>query len=273
MSINSNSFESVAKDIKAYYGCQYDDILIEQTNKKIKPESDEAIYYTSEEKEKIFAENYRLIYHVANKYVIRGGIDREELYHSGLLGMVKALNTYDKNMGEAKFSTYAIRVITNEILYFMRRERKHREDDTGKSLRHLEERLDSGHYGEYFEVGHTIEDDTIPELDKGVFDSELSEVTMEFLKRALNEDELFVIIWRHGLNNIEKIMTQREIGEIMGMSQANVSKIQQNAEEKLYRYLVGVTDNENLTVDEAIDVISGLNLRRRTVLNHLKKNE
>lgn len=273
MSINSNSFQSVAKDIKAYYGSHYDDILAKQSNEKVRPGSDKAIHYTEEEKEKMFAENYRLIYHVANKYVIRGGIEREELYHSGLLGMVKALNTYDKNMGEAKFSTYAIRVITNEILYFMRRERRHREDDKGNYLHHLEDTLKTDESGREFEKGHTIEDDTLPNPDEDVFNSELREAIMEFLERALNEDELFVIVRRHGLNDIGETMTQREIAEMMDMSQANISKIQQNAEEKLYRYLIGVTGNDNLTVKEAKEVISGLNVRRKTALSHLKKSE
>lgn len=271
MSLRQKSFKAVAEDIRASYGNRYDDISVEQSNEPLKPNSEKVLHYTEEEKEKMFAENYKLIYHVANKYVIRGGIERDELYHSGLLGMVKALNTYDKNLGQARFSTYAIRCITNEILYFMRRERKHREDDNGNYLHHLEDTLKTDESGREFEKGDTIEDLSLPNPNENIFNNELNEAIMDLLKRTLNESEMFILIRRHGLDTSGKTLTQREIADILDMSQANVSKLQQNAEKKLYKYLVGVTGNKDLTIDEARDEISGLSLRRKTALSHLQR--
>lgn len=266
----SKSFESVAKQIIASYGDDYEGIFVGQSNQKIKPESDKVIHYNVQEKEKMFAENYKLIYHVANRYVIRGGIEREELYHSGLLGMVKALNTYDKNMGEAKFSTYAIRVITNEILYFMRRERKHREDHEGNYLHHLEDTLSTDENGRPFEKGDTIEDNSLPDPNSLVYNEELYNSITELMERILDNDEIYILSYRHGLNRENIILTQNEIAEILNMSQANVSKLQRGAEDRLHRYLVGVTGNSRLTIEEAREKLGGLSNRRKNALERLQ---
>lgn len=271
--MSSKSFESVAEQIRASYGDDYENIFVNQSNEKVNPNSTKVVNYTTEEKEKMFAENYRLIYHVANRYVIRGGIEREELYHSGLLGMVKALNTYDKNMGEAKFSTYAIRVITNEILYFMRRERKHREDHEGNYLHHLEDTLSTDENGRPFEKGDTIEDNTLPDPNSIVYNEELYYAITELMERILDKDEIYILQYRHGLNDTGTVLTQIEIAEILDMSQANVSKLQRGAEDRLYRYLVGVAGNERLTIEEAREKLGGLSNRRKNALERLQEKQ
>lgn len=271
MAIRQKSFESVAEDIKSSYGKRYYEICSAQTNEKVEPGTEGSIFYSLEEKEKMFAENYKLIYHIANRYVIKGGIERDELYHSGLLGMVKALNTYDKNLGEAKFSTYAIRCIQNEILYFMRRERKHREDHEGNYLHHLEDSLKVDENGKPFEKGDTIEDKTLPDPNYNVYTSELYDSIMKLLDRTMNENEKFILIKRHGLGPNPQELTQKEIAEILDMSQANVSKLQKNAEDRLYRYLVGVTGDKNLTIADAKEKIGGLNYHKKDALSRLQK--
>lgn len=271
MALQSKSFEHVANDIKASYGEYYDKIDVTQTNEQHEPDTDGKIFFTLEEKEKMFAENYKLIYHVANRYVIKGGIEQDELYHSGLLGMVKALNTYDKNLGEAKFSTYAIRCISNEVLYFMRRERKHREDHEGNYLHHLEDSLKTDENGKPFEKGDTIQDDSLPNPEENILNEQLHDAIMELLERTLSENEQYILVKRYGLDGSVKEMTQKEIAEVLDMSQANVSKLQKNAEDKLYRYLTGVTRNSNLTMEEAMDKLGGLNHNRRNALARLQK--
>lgn len=271
MALQSKSFEHVANDIKASYGEYYNKIDVTQTNEQHEPDTDGKILFTLEEKEKMFAENYKLIYHVANRYVIKGGIEQDELYHSGLLGMVKALNTYDKNLGEAKFSTYAIRCISNEVLYFMRRERKHREDHEGNYLHHLEDSLKTDENGKPFEKGDTIQDDSLPNPEENILNEQLHDAIMELLQRTLSENEQYILVKRYGLDGSVKEMTQKEIAEVLDMSQANVSKLQKNAEDKLYRYLTGVTRNSNLTLEEAMDKLGGLNHNRRNALARLQK--
>lgn len=273
MSLKQHTFESVANSIRASYGDSYESIDVEQSNEQVNPNKDGSVGFTDAEKDKMFAENYELIYFVANKYVVRGGIEREELYHSGLLGMVKALNTYDKNLGKAKFSTYAIRCITNEILYFMRRERKHREDHEGNYLHHLEDTLRTDESGQTFEKGDTIEDENSVDVDEVIYQEQINEALMNLLNRALTKNEQYIIIKRHGLDGSPTEMTQREIAEILDMSQANVSKLQKTAEEKLYTYLTGITRNPNLTMEEAMERLGGLNRGRKDALSNLRKKQ
>lgn len=273
MSITKKSFENVANDIRASYGDRYEAINVKQSNEQVNPDSEGKVFFSMEEKEKMFAENYKLIYHVANRYVIRGGIEQDELYHSGLLGMVKALNTYDKNLGEAKFSTYAIRCITNEVLYFMRRERKHREDHKGNYLHHLEDSLKTDENGKPFEKGDTIEDSSLPNPYENVYQEQLHEAIMALIDKTLSDNEAFILVKRHGLDGAAEEMTQKEIAEILDMSQANVSKLQKNAEEKLYNYLTGVTRNPNLSMEEAMEKLGGLDHNRRNALARLQKKQ
>lgn len=273
MSLKQHTFEAVANSIRASYGDSYESIDVEQSNEQINPCEDGSVGFSDAEKDKMFAENYELIYFVANKYVVRGGIEREELYHSGLLGMVKALNTYDKNLGKAKFSTYAIRCITNEILYFMRRERKHREDHEGNYLHHLEDTLRTDESGQTFEKGDTIEDENSVDVDEVIYQEQINEALMNLLNRALTKNEQYIIIKRHGLDGSPTEMTQREIAEILDMSQANVSKLQKTAEEKLYTYLTGITRNPNLTMEEAMERLGGLNRGRKDALSNLRKKQ
>lgn len=272
MSFKTKSFEAVAKDIKLSHGSDYSTISANQTSTKERPQTDGKILFTEEEKEKMFAENYKLIYHVANRYVIKGGIEKDELYHSGLLGMVKALNTYDKNLGEAKFSTYAIRCITNEVLYFMRRERKHREDHEGNHLHHLEDSLKMDENGKPFEKGDTIEDESLPNMDDVVYQSEQHQAIMTLLDKCLNDNERYIIVKRYALDGAVEEMTQKDIAQILDMSQANVSKLQKNAEEKLLKYLKGITHNKQLTLVEAKEQLGGLERARQTTLDRYRRH-
>lgn len=66
-----------------------------------------------DEKERFFAQNAPLVHSLCRRYTGKG-IDYEELYAAGCLGLVKAYNNYDEQRGCA-FSTYAVPVILGEI--------------------------------------------------------------------------------------------------------------------------------------------------------------
>lgn len=245
------SFEQLAEKIKEQYGDNYGAIDDSQTNEAENKKSEKVLHYTREEKDKMFAENYKLIYHAAKRWVIPGGIEAEELYESGLLGMIKALNTYDKNKGKAKFSTYAMRCINNEIMYFMRGEKKHREDNEGSKIHRLEESLKTDESGRPFTKADTIEDETNPKPGVSPEQEELKDNLFEVINKCLNETEKLILVKRWELDGKEQ-MTQKELASLTGMSQANVSKLQKNAEDKIARYLKGINRNPDLTADEAM---------------------
>lgn len=195
---------------------------------------------TSKEKNILAEENMKLVYFVVNKFV-NTGISREELTSIGLVGYTKALNTYNTEK-KAKFSTYAVTCIKNEILYFLRKEKKHRdnsilsgnlinEDDEGNLLS-LEDILTNEMNDEI-----SIENATLLKED--------IEILRDAIKK-LSERDQFIIINRFGLNG-GKILTQTKVGERLGMSQANVSKLENNIVKRLFFFLnnkIKIEDND-----------------------------
>ena len=77
-------------------------------------------------KEKLIEHNLRLVVFLAKKYE-NTGIDLEDLVSIGTIGLIKGINTYnqDKNI---KLATYASRCIDNEILMFLRKNKKRRSE-------------------------------------------------------------------------------------------------------------------------------------------------
>lgn len=191
---------------------------------------------TPEEKNTIAEENFNLIHYVANSFSTTG-IPHDELVSIGTVGYTKALNNYDKD-SEAKFSTYAVTCIRNEILHFLRKEKKHTEntilsgtylftDKDGNALT-VDDTLSN-------EMKNKINDEVYVE-DLILFKEDLA-ILMEAIKK-LPKREQMIVINRYGLNG-GKVLTQVQIGNKLGMSQANVSKLEQGILEKLAKELKG----------------------------------
>lgn len=185
------------------------------------------LFLTVEEKTEYAEKHQGLIYSISRKFSPRQNVDYNEYISIAQVGFVKALNTYDKNKG-AKFSTYATRCMSNEIKYFLRMENKHINNDisldapiaSDKNGRdtHLEDKIaDNSKLGE--------------NVDANLMRSEKANAlytVMEFL----NDKERYIITYRYGLNN-GIVKTQKEIASNIGMSQANVSKLERNILQKL----------------------------------------
>ena len=75
-----------------------------------------------EAKNLLIEKNLRLVAHIVKKYTVSGR-DQEELISVGIVGLVKAVNTFDADKGH-KLVTYAARCIENEILMLLRSERR-----------------------------------------------------------------------------------------------------------------------------------------------------
>lgn len=80
---------------------------------------------TKDKKEEITKENYKLIHHIAHSFKNTTGIEYDVLLSTASLGFSKALDTY-KTTHNTKFSTYAYKVMKNELLLFLRKERRYR---------------------------------------------------------------------------------------------------------------------------------------------------
>ena len=166
--------------------------------------------------------NLRLVVFLAKKYE-NTGFDIEDLVSIGSIGLIKGINTYkiDKNI---KLATYASRCIANEILMFLRKNKKKKVEIS------LEETLNYDAEGNELRLEDILgtDDDEVPkELEKTM--------DKETLKREidiLDEREKEIMTLRYGLNNTEEY-TQKEVAEMLGISQSYISRIEKKIVKKL----------------------------------------
>lgn len=186
---------------------------------------------TEKEKLKLAEENMSLVHYVAKRF-LSTGIDYNELVSIGLVGYAKALNTFEYNKN-TKFSTYAIKCITNEILIFLKNENKRvptvslssviSTDKNGNEL-NIEDVLD-----ENGDNSNMVYD----QVEEKILLNEDIKLLYEAINE-LDEDERTFIILKYGLFD-NKVRTQKEIGEVLNLSQAQISKLQNIVLNKLRR--------------------------------------
>ncbi len=176
----------------------------------------------NEARKKLIEHNLRLVVFLAKKYE-NTGVDLEDLVSIGTIGLIKGVNTYklDKNI---KLATYASRCIDNEILMFLRKNKKRKTeisfedslsyDAEGNEL-HLEDILGT----EEDIVTKNIE----KEDDKKLLYKELEN---------LSERDKEIMILRYGLYNKPE-MTQKDVANLLGISQSYISRIEKKVIKKL----------------------------------------
>ena len=185
---------------------------------------------TPDEKNKIAKENMTLIH-----YVLKGlnntGIDYDELESVAYVGFAKALDTFDKLKG-VRFATYAVNCITNEVFFFLRKEKKHLLFDVS-----LQKEYNNDSKGKAVTLEETLEDVNFSK--KGIDGNLIHEENANSLLRAisrLDETEQYIMLHRYGINKNEE-KTQKQLAEELNMSQANISKIQKTCLKKLKLFL------------------------------------
>lgn len=171
---------------------------------------------------KLIEHNLRLVVFLSKKYE-NTGVDLEDLVSIGTIGLIKGVNTYklDKNI---KLATYASRCIDNEILMFLRKNKRRRGevsfedslsyDSEGNEL-HLEDILGTADDI----VTRPLEE----EVEKKILYRELA---------RLNDRDKEIMMRRYGLFG-KKEMTQKEVAEELGISQSYISRIEKKVISKL----------------------------------------
>lgn len=171
---------------------------------------------------KLIEHNLRLVVFLSKKYE-NTGVDLEDLVSIGTIGLIKGVNTYklDKNI---KLATYASRCIDNEILMFLRKNKRRRGevsfedslsyDSEGNEL-HLEDILGTADDI----VTRPLEE----EVEKKILYHELA---------RLNDRDKEIMVMRYGLYN-KKEMTQKEVAEELGISQSYISRIEKKVISRL----------------------------------------
>jgi len=168
-----------------------------------------------EAKNKLIEHNLRLVVFLAKKYE-NTGYEMEDLVSIGSIGLIKGIETYkiDKNI---KLATYASRCIANEILMFLRKNKKRRKEIS------LEDSLNFDSEGNELHLEDVLgtENDLVSEeYERSV---ERNFVSKEINK--LNPREKQIMVLRYGLNNTESF-TQKEVADMLGISQSYISRIE-----------------------------------------------
>jgi RNA polymerase sporulation-specific sigma factor len=166
--------------------------------------------------------NLRLVAHIVKKY--SGAGEADDLISVGSIGLIKAINSFELNKG-TQLSTYAARCIENEILMYIRLNKKH------KQTMSLQECLGEDKDGNEVELGDIIpglEDEVIDEVENNI----LTEKMANIIKTSLPEREYKIIRMRYGLDGLIPL-TQREVANKLGISRSYISRLETKALEKI----------------------------------------
>ena len=171
---------------------------------------------------KLIEHNLRLVVFLAKKYD-NTIYDLEDLVSIGTIGLIKGIRTYklDKNI---KLATYASRCIDNEILMFLRKNKKRM---TEISLEDTINFDSEGNELKFEDIFGTEEDVVEKELENKENQSLL---ISEILK--LNDRDKIIIEKRYGLFGNDEL-TQKEIANKMSISQSYISRIEKKVVRKL----------------------------------------
>lgn len=171
--------------------------------------------------------NLRLVAYIARKFV-RTGRDSDDVVSIGIIGLIKAVSTYDPNKGVA-LSSYASRCVENEILMSLRVEKK----QVGEVS--LNEPIGTDSDGNDVSLGDILGTDADAVIDE-VQSRMDAERVKSAMQRALTKREQTVVRMRFGLGGGYR-MTQREIASALGISRSYISRIEKKALEKLMHAL------------------------------------
>ena len=173
-------------------------------------------------REKLIVHNLRLVVYIAKKFESTG-IGIEDLVSIGTIGLIKAVNTFrpSKNI---KLATYASRCIENEILMFLRKSSQYRNELS------IDEPLNIDWDGNELLLSDVLgTDDDI--VNKGI-ESEAEKCMLREAVDSLGGREKKIMQMRFGLlDGNEK--TQKEVADLIGISQSYISRLEKKIIKKL----------------------------------------
>ena len=175
--------------------------------------------------------NLRLVVYIAKKFE-NTGIDFEDLISIGTIGLMKAINTFnlDKNI---KLATYASRCIENEILMQLRRNSRIKNEVS------IDEPLNKDGDGNELLLSDILGTDS-DITSKAIED----EVDMKLLKIAisnLDEREKYIMQLRFGIGTDQKERTQKEVADMLGISQSYISRLEKKIMKKMKKEIMSKT--------------------------------
>ena len=152
------------------------------------------------------------------------GVMLEDLISIGTIGLIKAVNTFDPTK-KIKLATYASRCIENEVLMFLRRHSRTRQEVS------IDEPLKTDWDGNELLLSDVLgtEPDTV---SRGIEDDAEKAVLFEALSRLAPREKQIMSL-RFGLGGREE-MTQKEVADVMGISQSYISRLEKRILQRLH---------------------------------------
>lgn len=173
-------------------------------------------------RDKLIEHNLRLVVYIAKKFESTG-IGIEDLVSIGTIGLIKAVNTFcpSKNI---KLATYASRCIENEILMFLRKSNQYRNEIS------IDEPLNIDWDGNELLLSDILgtEEDSV---NRGIEIEAEKNILFDAINK-LNGREKVIMQMRFGLLD-GKEKTQKEVADLIGISQSYISRLEKRIIKKL----------------------------------------
>ena len=154
----------------------------------------------------------------------------EDLISIGTIGLIKAINTFnpEKNI---KLATYASRCIENEILMYLRRNNKTRMEVS------IDEPLNVDWDGNELllsDILGTDEDVIYRDIE-----DETEKSLLKYAISRLSPRERKIVELRYGLKDVDgNEMTQKEVADLLGISQSYISRLEKKIMKRLKKEIV-----------------------------------
>lgn len=181
-------------------------------------------------KQRLIERNLRLVVYIARRFE-NTGVNIEDLISIGTIGLIKAVGTYrkDKNI---KLATYASRCIENEILMHIRK------ISSQKTEISLDEPINTDWDGNELLLSDVLgtDGDMIMRPLEDMVDQQLLREALE----RLPEREKKIVVLRFGLAGRQE-KTQKEVADLMGISQSYISRLEKRIMTRLRREILRQT--------------------------------
>ena len=200
----------------------------------LKPEEEKRVFELlktepKKAREKLIIHNLRLVVYISKKFESTG-IGVEDLVSIGTIGLIKAVNTFnpEKNI---KLATYASRCIENEILMYLRKTSQQRNEIS------IDEPLNIDWDGNELLLSDVIGTDA-DEVGSRLESETERRLLIEAVER-LDGRERFIMQMRFGLLGGRE-MTQKEVADVIGISQSYISRLEKRILKELKKELEAI---------------------------------
>ena len=179
-----------------------------------------------EARQRLIEHNLRLVVYIARRFE-NTGIPLEDLISIGTIGLIKGVETYrqDKNI---KLATYASRCIENEILMHLRKVSNQKTEVS------LDEPINTDGDGNELLLADILGTD--PDAIARPLEEQAERQLLRQALTTLAPREKDIVELRYGLRGREK--TQKEVAELMGISQSYISRLEKRIMVRLKRELL-----------------------------------